>query len=781
MPKANLHSAQNTIFAENKTTMRFCAKTMLLFSAILIAFTAKAQVYINDFENRQEWNTPWFNLHIVADSSAIEENFVCICDTMHEYGFGVGINADKEYPNQNINCKLDFLFKADTNTQADIVVSIDDTIRNRYWSSYPLADYVNDTADWSQVQLDLNFPTSYTQGSEIKVYVWNKGQEYLVFDNARLEVKADVLPSYQSVVKFNADSLFNTNYYPQISDFIPIVEYINTDGDTLTDPSMMNTIFKYNWIDYHGEPHSSIIADIIQTETTFKEDVKLLRLAFVLPLPEGELTVYRRNQHIDTTNYQSSYYLDREGFALKNDSLSFSTYHNLGISSLQLNTEDRTACFNIDYWRDHPLLHYPLKSDTSDMFENISFRMIKKGDVLKGKIILFNHAMDDLPRLMPVWDGYQSAFIFTEHADWTDIRTHRAVLFGNENITKPEDAIGGFCYFNIPVTKSVFYWNPDNVTNEKTSNGLFKDLVASIKTDKEFYKLLKTIKKEGFEICLHSPEVYTTIPSEFPKAMRFMRRQFDTKSWIDHGYNNGSDKNREDLVCDGLLPDSPQYAAELWKKNGVRYLWNAYYEENRMESHNFDGHFVQPFDGFGNALPNRQITTLPNGDKDFLLWSTPSTLEVNEDREWYYYFDSIRLQRLVDNHNVFITHVYPAWSNPYRAFWQYNENGTAVAMPGFNFALSQLAHFRDEKKILPTTIEQYLSYYEKLNSIEYLIIDNKTIQLTNPNEVIKGLTLLCTKPIVVEGKPIDFRKVDEGYLVWFDLGKHETVTIRYRE
>ena len=673
------------------------------------------------------------------------------------------------------------MFKAKTNTQADIVVSIDDTIRNRYWAAYPLSDYVNDTAEWSQVQLDLIFPSNYTQGSEIKVYVWNKGQEYLVFDNAQLEVKADVLPSYQPVVEFNADSLFHTDHYPKISDFIPIVEYINADGDTLTDASVMNTKFAYNWIDYYGSPHSSIIADIIQTETTFKEDIKLLRLAFVLPLPDGELTVYRRNQHIDTTNYQSSYYLDKEGFAIKNDSLSFSTYHNLGISSLQLNTEERTACFNIDYWRDHPLLHYPLKSDTSDMFENISFRKIKKGEVLEGKIIIFMHAMDDLPRLMPVWDGYQSAFIFTEHADWTDLHTHRAVLFGNENITKPEDAVGGFCYFNIPVTKSVFYWNPDNVTNEKTSDGLFKGLVASIKTDKEFYKLLKTIKKQGFEICLHSPEVYTTIPDEFPKAMSFMRRQFDTKSWIDHGYNNGPEKNREDLVCDGLLPDSPQYAVELWKENGVRYLWNAYYEENRMERYNFDSHFVQPFDGFGDALPNRQITTLPNGDKGFLLWSTPSTLEVNEDREWYYYFDSIRLQRLVDQHNVFITHVYPAWSNPYRAFWQYNENGTAVAMPGFNFALSQLAHFRDEKKILPTTIEQYLSYYEKLNSIEYLIIDNKTIQLTNPNEAIKGLTLLCTKPIVVEGKVIDFRKVDEGYLVWFDLGNNETVTIRYRE
>ena len=761
--------------------MRFCTRTMLLCAAMFIAFTAKAQVYTNDFENRQEWNAPWFNLHIVADSCATEENYVCFCDTIHEYGLGFGINTGKDFPNQNVNCKFDFLFKAKTNTQADIVVSIDDTIRNRYWAAYPLSDYVNDTAEWSQVQLDLIFPSNYTQGSEIKVYVWNKGQEYLVFDNAQLEVIADVLPSYQPVVEFNADSLFHTDYYPKTSDFIPIVEYINADGDTLTDASVMNTKFAYNWIDYYGSPHSSIIADIIQTETTFKEDIKLLRLAFVLPLPDGELTVYRRNQHIDTTNHQSSYYLDKEGFAIKNDSLSFSTYHNLGISSLQLNTEERTACFNIDYWRDHPLLHYPLKSDTSDMFENISFRKIKKGEVLEGKIIIYMHAMDDLPRLMPVWDGYQSAFIFTEHADWTDLHTHRAVLFGNENITKPEDAVGGFCYFNIPVTKSVFYWNPDNVTNEKTSDGLFKGLVASIKTDKEFYKLLKTIKKQGFEICLHSPEVYTTIPSEFPKAMRFMRRQFDTKSWIDHGYNNGSEKNREDLVCDGLLPDSPQYAVELWKENGVRYLWNAYYEENRMERYNFDSHFVQPFDGFGDALPNRQITTLPNGDKGFLLWSTPSTLEVNEDREWYYYFDSIRLQRLVDQHNVFITHVYPAWSNPYRAFWQYNENGTAVAMPGFNFALSQLAHFRDEKKILPTTIEQYLSYYEKLNSIEYLIIDNKTIQLTNPNEAIKGLTLLCTKPIVVEGKVIDFRKVDEGYLVWFDLGNNETVTIRYRE
>lgn len=799
--------------------MRFCTRIILLCAAMFIAFTAKAQVFSNDFENRHEWMTPWFNLHIVADSSATKENYVCICDSIHEFGLGFGINAGKDFPNQNVNCKFDFLFKADANTQAEIVVSIDDSIRNRYWAAYPLADYMTDSAEWSQVQLDLNFPFDYISDGSIKMFVWNKAMEKLVFDDAKLEVKPlhlSFLPKSDSIVKkeYDKEKYFVLREDPYDKTSAPITyplgmleEYI-IDGDTLQEFNLFqgnpNYAFARSRIgstlmrmtDHRIEPLPTHGKRII-LNCTLSESCKVLQRTLVIPFIDSTLTVYRRNLHVDTTAFQSEYYLDREGFTIGEGARSFTLYHPSKVSSMQLDATHRIAYINLDYWRDHPLIHYPLCDTIEDYFEDVSCdnihyvhpdsSEIRLGEIYVAKndnhyfIVHIGDSIHDLPRIMPVWDGYQSAFIFTEHADWTDLRTHRAVLFGNETITKPEDAVGGFCYFNIPVTKSVFYWNPDNVTNEKTSKGLFKGPVASIKTDKEFYKLLKTIKKQGFEICLHSPEVYTTIPSEFPKAMRFMRRQFDTKSWIDHGYNNGPDKNREDLVCDGLLPDSPQYAAELWKKNGVRYLWNAYYEENRMESLNFDSHFVQPFDGFGDALPNRQITTLPNGDKDFLLWSTPSTLEVNEDREWYYYFDSIRLQRLVDNHNVFITHVYPAWSDPHRAFWQYNENGTAVAMPGFNFALSQLAHFRDEKKILPTTIEQYLSYYEKLNSIEYLIIDNKTIQLTNPNEAIKGLTLLCTKPIVVEGKPIDFRKVDEGYLVWFDLGKNETVTIRYRE
>ena len=803
--------------------MKTSLRVILLLLAWLHAGLLHAQTFTNDFENQYTWYLPWHNLQIEADSTTEAENYVCVCDTAHEYGLGFIIEAGKEHPNQNIRCQYDFLFKANADTRAKVVFSIDSEKGNRYWNAYPLQNFVDSTTDWSAAHFDLAFPSDYFAGNgELKGFVWNEGMERLVFDDARLEVtpwEYSFLPKIDSLVQKDYDpenycvlreDPYNLKSAPITYPIGMYEEYI-IDGDTLQEFNLFqgnpNYAFARSRIgstlmrmtDHRIEPLTTHGKRII-LNCTLSESCKVLRRTLVIPFIDSTLTVYRRNLHVDTTAFQSEYYLDREGFTIGEGARSFTLYHPSKVSSMQLDATHRIAYINLDYWRDHPLIHYPLCDTIEDYFEDVSCdnihyvhpdsSEIRLGEIYVAKndnhyfIVHIGDSIHDLPRIMPVWDGYQSAFIFTEHADWTDIRTHRAVLFGNENITKPEDAVGGFCYFNIPVTKSVFYWNPDNVTNEKTSKGLFKGPVTSIKTDKEFYKLLKTIRKQGFEICLHSPEVYTTIPSEFPKAMRFMKKQFGTVSWIDHGYNNGPEKNREDMVCDALLPDSPYYAVELWKKNGVRYLWNAYYEENRMEQYNFDSHFVQPYDGFGDALPNRQITTLPNGDKDFLLWSTPSTLEVNDDKDWYYFFDSTRLQRLVDQHNVFITHTYPAWSDPYRGFWEYNKNGTAVAMPGFNFALSQLARFREEKKILPTTVEQYLNYYEKLLNIEYQICDNRNIRavcLTNHGEAIKGLTLLCTKPVVVEGKVMDFRKVDEGYLVWFDLGKNETVTIRYKE
>ena len=753
---------------------------------------AVAQSYHNDFENGNPWLQPWGNIHILDDSTAHSGNRLCLCDSIHEFGLGFQCIADEAYPDQNIHLQFDAWFRNTFNNgETLLVTSINDSTSNRYWNSYPLSAFANDSADWFPVKLDLHFPHDYLKGSTLKFYIWNPNRNVIHIDDVQLTLQPTLIPNYlpapfeasQSdkplvINDKDGNPLTYPIYFVSEWDNRNETAYLSqwdSTGNNIwqCDDSLCRTIINLcqvseNHIDFNIECH-------------FKQGGPSLRQALVIPFIDSTMRLYKRNLQTDTADFQSAYYLDREGFVVGEGERSIATYHNIGISSLQFDAEHRAAIFNIDYCHDHPLIHYPLDNDTADYFIDLSCRAVQPDDVIRGHFSLFvGSSLREMPRIMPVWDGYESAFIFTEHADWTDIRTHRAVLYGNEHITRPEEAVGGFVYFGIPVTKSVFFNNPDHVTNYETTHGDFAGEHATVTTDKAFFNLLKDLHRNGFDICLHTPEQYTTVGDNLSQALRFMRRNFGSTTWIDHGYNNSAQNNRENLVCDALLPEAPQYAAKLWKQNGIRYLWNAYFEENRMDSLNFDGHFGQPYDGFSEALPNRQITTLPDDDPDFLLWATPSTLEVNQDRSWYYFFDTKRLQHIVDNHKVFITHTYPAWTDPYRAFWQYNDDSTAVAMPGFNFALQQLSDFRAEKKILPTTVRDYLHFHEGLLAVEYRILDNGDIQLINKGEAIHGFTLRCLSPVVVEGKIINFRKVGDEYLIWFDLNRNETTKIHFQ-
>ena len=73
--------------------MKTLLKTLLLLASVSMAEIMNAQSFSNDFENQNEWLQPWFNIHIVADSDNLSGNHVCLCDSIHEYGFGFGINA----------------------------------------------------------------------------------------------------------------------------------------------------------------------------------------------------------------------------------------------------------------------------------------------------------------------------------------------------------------------------------------------------------------------------------------------------------------------------------------------------------------------------------------------------------------------------------------------------------------------------------------------------------------------------------------------------------------
>ena len=797
---------------------------LLLAVALMMTIMAKAQSFSNDFENGYTWYPPWQN--IVLETDTMLQHY-CVCHPDQEFGLGFSY----AFPDSLLGYNLNLAFQADyrfpdTLVEGKLAFSIKRSEENLYWQSYDLKPYANDPAKWFRVAVDLNFPADHLGGSTIQLYLWNDQHRNILIDNASVTLTPWTMPSFLPDIQ--PDSITDDSFVLRLHDSLQtpltypigmLTEYI-LDGDSISefhlftekgDLTMAVSGIDTTFLILLSEPKDT--PKLVIGNQFFKECL-LLRQALVVPFIDSTVTVYRRNMKVESGTAKPStmrselkwkvengklpqreYYLDREGFKVGEGERSVISYHQLEISSTQFDADNCVAYFNLDYWRDHPLIHYPLSDTLDNVFEDRSCRQVYDGMEWIHFIPLhIGKDVQHLPRIMSIPYGYESGIIFTEHADWTDIRTHRAVLFGNETITKAKDATGGFVYYGIPVTKSVFYNNPDRVTNEAVSQGTFKGLHSTIKTDREFEKLLKHLNKLDFDICLHTPEQYTTTPNNLKEALDYMQRHFKSTTWIDHGYNNGITHNRENMVCDGLNRQSEYYAATQWRSHGIKYLWNAYYEEKRMESWSFNNNLTQPYPGFGDALPNRQITVLAGyeysrgslspelhrWESTFFTWCTPATLEASTDTDWDYFFSEERLQRLVDNHGVYINHTYPAWVWPGRTFWTYDADSTIVALPGMNRALERIANLRDEHKLLPMTIKTYLDYYSSLLKVSYTVIDSDHIQLQNfGGEEIKGFTLLCPTPIRFEdNRYYEFRKSGNEYYLRFDLKPNDTVTIK---
>lgn len=79
--------------------------------------------------------------------------------------------------------------------------------------------------------------------------------------------------------------------------------------------------------------------------------------------------------------------------------------------------------------------------------------------------------------------------------------------------------------------------------------------------------------------------------------------------------------------------------------------------------------------------------------------------------------------------------------------------------------------------MLPTTIQDYLSFYESLLKVDYKILNDKTIELKNNGQDIEGFTILSEKPIYIFGKNFNTRQTEEGFYTWFDLYGKEKVKL----
>ena len=134
--------------------------------------------------------------------------------------------------------------------------------------------------------------------------------------------------------------------------------------------------------------------------------------------------------------------------------------------------------------------------------------------------------------------------------------------------------------------------------------------------------------------------------------------------------------------------------------------------------------------------------------------------------------------KVVESRSVLILHTSPAWVETFRGFWDM-EDGKAIAKPDFNQALERIARLRDEKLMLPTTIDRYMSYQEQLQNIDYHYDNDGNVILKNNNpNVVKGLSLISKSEVRIENKQFETRISKGEYVIFFDLESGEEAVIR---
>ncbi|HPJ68614.1 MAG TPA: hypothetical protein PLQ82_03150 [Desulfobacteraceae bacterium] len=559
--------------------------------------------------------------------------------------------------------------------------------------------------------------------------------------------------------------------------------------------------------------------DVI-TSTDYIQTTKVEREALVLVSELPVMEVYKKNRRADQNAFASEYWLDKQGVLFGNKENSLWIYNVPNVSSLQLNTESKTLFINLDYYRDHPYTFIPYQKNGEGLWEDRSASLYPSGSSRVNQVTVFVDCMlNTVPRIMAVPGGYLAGYVFTEHADGGNLRTHRAVYFGSDTVQRVENAIGGFVKNKIPVTKSIFYSNPDN------------EAYCSVTDDADSAKYLEFLDQlyetGDYELCLHTPEGVTSSRQRLSDAISFMKDRYDAITWIDHGMETG-ESNRECFLTDGLDPNSGLYSADLWKEHNTLYFWNVGVEKLRKASYVSIKESVMQFKILKAFVllwqryysPEeldevnffrgtwRMLTTKPlknelnsyvtlKGESyptplfykhftrtgDFISWVTDFTYDIGmswtrKASQWYLQ-EINNLNRLVDQGGIFINHGYYIRNIP-NTDMTLEANNSIVTNPYFEKMLKYMALQRDNGDLYVTTIRDLLHYWTLCEKISFEYFNDGTITVSNNNEVpVKGLSLVISNSdVVMSTKKHHTKTISNETVVWFDIEAKEKIQMR---
>ncbi len=798
------------------------AVIFLLFSS----YFAQAQNWYNNLDDSIS-AVYWINTQTAESKGALSEKVYAFTDSLFPYGLGV----ENEFPDniKGKNAMVYFSGRAkyfgDT-SRGIYVFSVIDHKNIVYWKGVLLSKYKAGSGDWFRFSDSAFIPANMTKEAKIKAYLWNNHPqkpvdidnldfrfviikhptflpevpETTVEDTSPLFYKILYQNHFYRIVYAASDSMLNIESHtgiPLINDvlyyfyrthnnrqikhyerwyFVKIKQKKDIKILVLKTKDQLSKVF----LEIACSDNSPQINFVLHEK--YKKSQFIHRNTLILKSKQAISEVFRSNRRSDTGNFQDEYWLDKEGVKFGKGKNSWIVYRPSAVSSLQLDGKNNILFVNLDYEKDHPFFRFPLMPDSINWRKDESFSRFKHGQVQTSSFsITVGTGTRQLPRLMKNPNGFQATYIWTEHADYSDIRTNRATYFGNEHIHNPDSATGGFVKYNIPVTKSVFYDNLDSINNFTDSGGEFKGLECSIMNDTAFHSFLNKIKPLGMDICLHTPEQFTTTRKRLEIALRFMQKNFGSPTWIDHGDNNGLQNNREDLICDGTLKNSPYYALDLWKKYGVKYLHDAYYENmNNFKGWQFSSSIEKPYRGFGDFFPKPDYWQHPTRTGSIFHWPTTKVLYVKNNSMWNYFFNSAQFSQFINAWGVEINHCYPARVNRKKAFWTKDVNGNIVAAPGFNRTLKKMAELRDKGLLNVCTVSDFLNYRLSTDKLHYQILADGRVKVTNlSGSNIKGLSFAAkAKAVLVDGLRPEQKKDNEDIIFWFDLKAGESRLIR---
>jgi hypothetical protein len=547
----------------------------------------------------------------------------------------------------------------------------------------------------------------------------------------------------------------------------------------------------------------------VRINTFYKKDISIRRESLVATFDIPVSAVFRKNGKVDINEIESEYWLNRGGALFGKGDRSALIYHTSNVSSLQLDSKKNIMFVNLEYFLDHPYINYPLQNDGGGKWTDLSCSYYRSGSERNCQFSIYlGNITKVTPRFLLVPKGYLAGYIFTDHADGDYLQTLRAAYFGAEDISNINDARGGFTAYKIPVTKSVFYFNPIDS--------------STIPQSTQILDFLDQLFNTGiYDLCLHTPENLNSNRNNLDESIKFMNKRYKTTTWIDHGFYNGK-INRECFVCDGLNRDSKYYAADLWEKYNTRYFWNTA-EELKTEpsvhneviklrfrnasvalwSHHIsskelkDMNFIsalvtlvrrlltesemntlQPHKG--EACPTPLYWLHPTRTEHFYSWVTDYVKTYNKLSKTKVKKEYNLLCKLLNEWGIFINHGYFTRISPGKDILNKKE-GKIIIDPSFDTILKIMAQMRDKGDLYITTIKELLNYWILCENVSFKYLPNGTIDVNNNNdEPIIGLSFAVHEAnVLVNGNTPNFRLVGEDMIFWFNIKARGQMNLKF--